>query len=233
MYVPRWLGYAVPRQTLDGLWGCLQAETDMWLGRLGKQRVSRPLQSTGHPRGSGGWPSPRGGEPDTATSAPLVLRPLGLSQSYILSTPASSSVQCRCLGCHVSLRSCWVPSLWVSLLPPQPWFFSGKAWWTGDELVLFLCLKSVAPAQGRAVDRNPGAPGPGCPAVLGCLAASEQVGRWAVSETEQDWKGCAHSSVGATEGMNFSLHDVLSPWILVSAMIESLRWQTHAVEDSE
>lgn len=138
MYVPRWLGYAVPRQTLDGLWGCLQAETDMWVGRLGKQRVSRPLQSTGHPRGV---------EADPATSAPLDLRPLGLNQSYIMSTPASSSVQCRCQSCHVSLHSCWVPSPWVYLLPPQSWFFSGKAWWTGDELVLFLCLKSVATAQ--------------------------------------------------------------------------------------
>lgn len=89
--------------------------------------------------------------------------------------PASSSVHCRCRSCHVSLRSCWVPSPWVSLPPPQPWFFSGKSWWTGDELVLFLCLKSVAPAQRRAVDINPGAPGPGCPAVL---AIQPPVSRW-------------------------------------------------------
>lgn len=58
MYVPPWLGYVVPRQTLDGLWGCLQAETDMWVGRLSKQRVSRPLQSTGHLRGVEADPHP-------------------------------------------------------------------------------------------------------------------------------------------------------------------------------
>ena len=71
-------------------------------------------------------------------------------------------------------------------------------------------MKSVAPAQGRAVDTNPGAPGPGCPAVLGCLASSEQVERGVVPESEPDWKGSADSCVGATEGLSFFLHDLLS-----------------------
>lgn len=223
MYVPRWLGYAVPRQTLDGLWGCLQAETCElvdWASREWADPSS--LQDT---RGEWRLTLTQGWRAWHCNISPRGPQTFGFEPEL---HPASSSVQCRCLGCHVSLRSCWVPSPWVSLPPPQPWFFSEKAWGTGDELVLFLCLKSVAPAQGRAVDRNPGAPGPGCPAVLGCLAASEQVGRWAVSETEQDWKD-----------VQTLLWEPLKAWTFLfmmffpREMIESLRWQTHVVEDSE
>lgn len=184
MYVPRWLGYAVPRQTLDGLWGCLRLRLTCELVDWASREWADPssLQDTREEwrltltQGWRAWscnisslgPQTFGFEPELHHAHSCI---------FICAVQMSS--------CHVSLHSCWVPSPWVSLSPPQPWFFSGKAWWTGDELALFLCLKFVAPAQGRAVDTNPGAPGPGCPAVLGYLAASGQVGRWAVPE----WAG--------------------------------------------
>lgn len=121
----------------------------------------------------------------------------GLNQNYIVSTLASSSVQCRCLSCHVRLHICWAPSC-ISHLR--------------GELFMQSQVLLVLGAQLWETVQPP-------------------VDRWDTElfqRVEQDWKQCADSLVALC-----LLRDVLPLCNLASAMIKSLRWQTHGVEGSE
>lgn len=184
----------VPRYTLDSLWECLQGETDMWVGRRSKQKVSRPFPSTGHLREVERLTYTPGREIFPAFRLELQYQLTWFSDLWVW-TRATSWALLYLPLCSVdveaSLQSCWTPSSWISLYHPDHGSF--QAWWTGDELVLFLCLRSIVTAQGRAVYANPGA---SWSLVHNCARLFSH--QWAggtlgCCRVEQDWKRCADS----------------------------------------